>query len=194
MQSLLRALASPRVVHRGLLAPKISSPAISSIFRSQFRGISHVHVKCQGKLLVVKSESLEESLLQKAVNSPPFADWLGRMDSLKEKMRLKRVEVQAVDLFRTQVGFIKFVAEVEDAEGDPCPGAVFMRGGSVAVLVRDLPSFFHSFLLLFHSFFSFIRSSFIRSILSLLVFFFVQSLCIIWELTLSFPPSITFQS
>lgn len=104
------------------------------------RGISHVHVKCQGKLVVVKSEAVDEDTLQKAVNSRPFTDWLSRMNPLKEHMMLRRIDVQAVDMFRTNVGFIKFVAEVTDADGDPCPGAVFMRGGSVAVLVSP-PTF-----------------------------------------------------
>lgn len=45
------------------------------------------------------------------------------------------VEMQAVDVFGpNRVGFLKFVAKVTDQDGDPCPGCVFMRGGSVAVL------------------------------------------------------------
>lgn len=96
-----------------------------------------MHVKCQGKLVVVKSDSVPEDVLHTAVNSRPFTEWLSRMNPLKEHMMLRRIDMQAVDMFRTGVGFIKFVAEVTDPEGDPCPGAVFMRGGSVAVLVSS---------------------------------------------------------
>ena len=115
----LRVLSSPS----RLVAPLVA------------RNLSHVHVKCQGKLVVVKSSHVDEGTLQQAVTSPPFKEWLARMDPLKDQMALKRVEIQAVDMFGPRVGFVKFVAEVHDADGDTCPGSVFMRGGSVAVLV-----------------------------------------------------------
>jgi len=102
------------------------------------RSLSHVHVKCQGKLVVVKSSHVDEGTLQLAVTSPPFKEWLSRMDPLRGQMALKRVEIQAVDMFHSRVGFVKFVAEVHDPDGDTCPGSVFMRGGSVAVLVGVL--------------------------------------------------------
>lgn len=49
---------------------------------------------------------------------------------------LKAVDVQAVDFFGGErIGFIKLKATVENADGESLPGAVFLRGGSVAMLV-----------------------------------------------------------
>ncbi len=41
-------------------------------------------------------------------------------------------------MFGKRVGFIKFEAKIIDSEGTIRPGIVFMRGGSVAVLVDKL--------------------------------------------------------
>lgn len=65
----------------------------------------------------------------------------------KHPYRLRGIDVQAVDWFSpTKLGFMKIQAKIEtdpylhegaqDAEADWLPGAVFLRGGSVAMLVR----------------------------------------------------------
>lgn len=49
---------------------------------------------------------------------------------------LRSIEVQSADFFGpTRIGFIKFVAEVSNDQGEKLPGIVFLRGGSVAILV-----------------------------------------------------------
>jgi len=65
--------------------------------------------------------------------SGQFKKWLERMDV---RFRIGAVEVQAVD--RRHDGgllFAKLRAEVTDGEGRGVPGAVFLRGDAVAVLI-----------------------------------------------------------
>jgi 8-oxo-dGTP pyrophosphatase MutT (NUDIX family) len=66
-------------------------------------------------------------------SSRQFRQWLERMDA---RLTIKRIKVQAVDRRRDGgLLFAKLTAEVTDADGHPVPGAVFLRGDAVAVLV-----------------------------------------------------------
>jgi hypothetical protein len=49
--------------------------------------------------------------------------------------KLRRIHVQAVDWFGDRIGFIKLRVEMTNDDGGWLPGAVFMRGPSVAMLV-----------------------------------------------------------
>ena len=50
--------------------------------------------------------------------------------------KLRKVDVQAVDFFRGgRLGFVKLKAEVSNDDGEKLPGSVFLRGGSVAMMV-----------------------------------------------------------
>jgi len=50
---------------------------------------------------------------------------------------LRSIEVQAADFFGGgRLGFLKFKAEVSNEKGERLPGSVFLRGGSVAMMVR----------------------------------------------------------
>lgn len=52
---------------------------------------------------------------------------------------LRGITVQAVDYFGAKkLGFIKFKADVSTDDGDRLPGSVFLRGGSVGMLVSRL--------------------------------------------------------
>lgn len=54
---------------------------------------------------------------------------------------LKSIEVQSVDFFGGQrIGFLKLKADVSNDESEHLPGSVFMRGGSVAMLIVLTPS------------------------------------------------------
>lgn len=59
----------------------------------------------------------------------------------KNPYKLRSIDVQAADWFtKTKLGFVKLQAEIktdptEDGKYDWLPGAVFLRGGSVAMLV-----------------------------------------------------------
>jgi ADP-sugar diphosphatase len=71
-----------------------------------------------------------------AVNSFQFKDWANGVDP---RFNIRSIEFQSVDIGnhgrQPKVRFIKFKADVVDADGKPFAGIVFMRGGSVAILV-----------------------------------------------------------
>ncbi|OJJ48292.1 hypothetical protein ASPZODRAFT_62638 [Penicilliopsis zonata CBS 506.65] len=49
---------------------------------------------------------------------------------------LRQIEVQAVDYFRGgRLGFVKLKADVSNDRGESLPGSVFLRGGSVGMLL-----------------------------------------------------------
>ncbi|KAL4753040.1 hypothetical protein BDW72DRAFT_43930 [Aspergillus terricola var. indicus] len=63
----------------------------------------------------------------------------------KDPYLLRKIEVQAVDFFQGgRLGFVKLRAEVSNTGGESLPGSVFLRGGSVGVLLllqpHDVPS------------------------------------------------------
>ena len=50
--------------------------------------------------------------------------------------RLRKIEIQSVDFFGgKRLGFVKLQAEVSNDCGEKLPGAVFLRGGSVGMMV-----------------------------------------------------------
>ena len=53
--------------------------------------------------------------------------------------KLRKIDIQAVDVFGGQrIGFIKLKAEVSNDNGEKLPGSVFLRGGSVGMMVRSI--------------------------------------------------------
>jgi ADP-sugar diphosphatase len=53
--------------------------------------------------------------------------------------KLRNIEIQSVDYFGGErIGFIKLKSEVSNDNGEKLPGSVFLRGPSVAMLVRML--------------------------------------------------------
>jgi ADP-sugar diphosphatase len=84
---------------------------------------------------------------------PPFKTWLSTLSqSLAQQShsshpfhtspyRLRSIEIQSIDFFGgKRLGFLKLKAEVSNDEGEKLPGIVFMRGGSVAMLIILSPS------------------------------------------------------
>ncbi|KAL2268848.1 hypothetical protein VTJ83DRAFT_3694 [Remersonia thermophila] len=83
----------------------------------------------------------------------PFASWLTTLQTSLGLQRqqpshpfhaspytLHSITVQSYDLFGgSRLGFVKLASHVSTAEGDALPGAVFLRGPSVAVLVLLVP-------------------------------------------------------
>lgn len=52
--------------------------------------------------------------------------------------KLRKIDVQSVDYFGGErLGFVKLKADVSNDNGEKLPGSVFLRGGSVAMLVRS---------------------------------------------------------
>ena len=53
---------------------------------------------------------------------------------------LRQIHIQSVDRFGGgRLGFVKLKADVCNARGESLPGSVFLRGGSVGMLVSLLP-------------------------------------------------------
>ncbi|KAH6854817.1 hypothetical protein B0I37DRAFT_40245 [Chaetomium sp. MPI-CAGE-AT-0009] len=85
---------------------------------------------------------------------PPFNAWLTTLQTSLTTQRttpthpfhadpytLRAVTVQAFDLFgpEQRLGFVKLTSAVTNAAGEALPGAVFLRGPSVAMLVMLVP-------------------------------------------------------
>ncbi|CAK0886736.1 unnamed protein product [Prorocentrum cordatum] len=68
-----------------------------------------------------------------AIKSRMFRDWAAAVGR-DPRLDVRGVHLQSVDMFGQRVGFLKLVADVS-VGGQRVPGVVFMRGGSVAVLV-----------------------------------------------------------
>lgn len=50
--------------------------------------------------------------------------------------KLRKIDIQACDWFsKTKLGFVKLKAEVTNDKGEYLPGSIFLRGGSVGMLV-----------------------------------------------------------
>jgi hypothetical protein len=48
---------------------------------------------------------------------------------------LRNIDIQSIDRFGTRLGFVKLKADVSNGRGETLPGSVFLRGGSVGMLV-----------------------------------------------------------
>ncbi|KAE8354835.1 hypothetical protein BDV28DRAFT_155909 [Aspergillus coremiiformis] len=88
---------------------------------------------------------------------PAFQIWLSTLRySLKRQQHpshefhkdpyvLRKIVIQAVDFFKGgRLGFIKLKAEVSNKNGESLPGSVFLRGGSVGILLLLQPDDVHS--------------------------------------------------
>lgn len=86
---------------------------------------------------------------EQLLDFPAFKNWIGTLQhSLRQQKnkshtfhdapyKLRSIQIQHVDRFGGgRIGFIKFMAEVTNDDGEKLPGSVFLRGGSVAMLVR----------------------------------------------------------
>ena len=83
-----------------------------------------------------------ESLSNSILTFKPFVEWKESLFKLAQKetnIRLLGVSVSDVDMFGSRIGFIKAKANVQWEDGSPLPGIVFLRGGSVSILVLLTP-------------------------------------------------------
>lgn len=86
----------------------------------------------------------------------PFIDWLGTMRQSIElqerdpqhtfhepanRFSLRSIIVQSVDWFGKRIGFLKMETVVQNEKEEKLPGVVFMRGGSVAILMIIRPDY-----------------------------------------------------
>lgn len=83
---------------------------------------------------------------------PAFKTWLSTLQRSLARQRnpahefhrapysLRKIDIQAVDYFGGgRLGFVKMKADVSNDHGQKLPGSIFLRGGSVGMLVRDFP-------------------------------------------------------
>jgi hypothetical protein len=80
---------------------------------------------------------------------PAFKTWLSTLQRSLARQRhpthefhrqpyaLRKIDIQAVDRWGGRIGFVKFVADVSNDSGESFPGSVFLRGGSVGMLVSS---------------------------------------------------------
>ncbi|KAE9365249.1 hypothetical protein N431DRAFT_446928 [Stipitochalara longipes BDJ] len=79
---------------------------------------------------------------------PAFKNWMKTLQSNlslqksnpshefhKSPYSLKHIQIQAIDRFGPRIGFMKIHATVANSEGEFLPGAIFLRGASVGMLV-----------------------------------------------------------
>ena len=82
------------------------------------------------------------------VSFPAFKIWLSTLQHSLSRQQdpshefhaapyaLRKVEIQAVDFFGGgKLGFVKLRADVSNDHGEKLPSSVFLRGGSVGILV-----------------------------------------------------------
>lgn len=93
--------------------------------------------------VILPSGLSEEALLQ----FKPFVDWKAALkDSIEEQKlhdhpfndapyELKHIRVDSFDRVRDRLLFVKIFAHIENKNGETLPGVVFLRGGSVTVLM-----------------------------------------------------------
>lgn len=92
------------------------------------------------------TQDLQEDQL---LSFPAFKNWLSTLQhslSLQNNedhtfhaapYKLRSIDIQSVDFFGGgRIGFIKLRSEVSNDKGEKLPGSVFLRGGSVGMLVR----------------------------------------------------------
>lgn len=79
-------------------------------------------------------DTLQHSLSTQTLTGHPFHS---------SPYKLRRIDIQTVDSFGgSRIGFVKLKAEVSSDDGQKLPGSVFLRGGSVGMMVRTLGQLF----------------------------------------------------
>ncbi|KAL8706165.1 MAG: hypothetical protein Q9201_000743 [Fulgogasparrea decipioides] len=95
------------------------------------------------------SVNLTSNLSQEQLLSfPAFKTWISTLQhslSIQQHKshpfhttpyKLRKIDVQSVDFFGGQrLGFVKLQAEVSNEDGEKLPGSVFLRGGSVGMML-----------------------------------------------------------
>ncbi|KAI9470422.1 hypothetical protein BDB00DRAFT_777007 [Zychaea mexicana] len=85
--------------------------------------------------------TITTDVLDKVLEFGPFKEWAARMEKAQRErnseMDILSVEIQNTDMFGSgKLGFVKFKADVRYKEtGKSAPGIVFLRGGSVSMLI-----------------------------------------------------------
>lgn len=99
----------------------------------------------------VQVKSIPDLTEDQLLSFPAFKIWRSTLeDSLARQSHpehpfrsnpyvLREIEIQAIDRWGGRLGFVKFKALISNSQGETIPGSVFLRGGSVGMLVSDHP-------------------------------------------------------
>ena len=130
-------LSRLRLTLRHTICPRSQSATMSTSTFSLPQGDSEIPVH-------LTSELHQDQLL----SFSPFKTWLSTLQhSLATQKQnshafheapyqLRRIDIQHVDFFgEGRIGFLKLKADVSNDKGEKLPGSVFLRGGSVAMMV-----------------------------------------------------------
>ncbi|CAG7940324.1 unnamed protein product [Penicillium olsonii] len=121
-------------------------------FRLAARHLKYIHrrpitmaIKVPGDIEVNTIPGLS---LQDLASFPAYKTWVTTLQHSLSRQKnpthefhqdpyvLRRIDIQAVDRFGgARLGFVKLKAEVSNSRGETLPGSVFLRGGSVAMLL-----------------------------------------------------------
>lgn len=120
--------------------------------KSEFVEYPHNKLQILNKAVSIfyPANLITEEQIKLSIESIPFKDWLANLQN-QTNLIVNSLTFQSVDMFGPRVGFIKFKADVlkvvikeekaadgrvtQIKENKPIPNIVFMRGGSVAILV-----------------------------------------------------------
>ncbi|KAJ1854922.1 hypothetical protein GGF49_003698 [Coemansia sp. RSA 1853] len=97
---------------------------------------------CKAQIRLECPPSLTRTISLETIQKfPPLVQWLDTLDTqtlnAKDKIAVDKITVQSIDEFSSgKIGFLKFtVSATHTAENKQLPGTVFLRGGSVAMLI-----------------------------------------------------------
>ena len=138
-----------------VIACHTNRPSIKSIFKATMATFQLPDASPSVQVHLTQDLSKDQLL-----SFPAFKKWISTLQhslSLQGNKdhtfnsapyKLRKIEVQSVDFFGGgRIGFIKLKAEVSNDNGEKLPGSVFLRGGSVGMMVTPSPSSHVLFLL-----------------------------------------------
>ncbi|KAH8816850.1 hypothetical protein F5884DRAFT_777629 [Xylogone sp. PMI_703] len=104
------------------------------------------------------SENVEVTLVEdlskeQLLEFPAFKNWLSTLrknlslqstspthEFHSSPYTLRSIKIQSIDRFGgNRLGFVKFIADIQNANGEKLPGSIFLRGASVAMLILLIP-------------------------------------------------------
>ena len=134
---MLHMLSQSRLIPRQLILP----PSLLRVTMTTF-----VLPKSRPAVTVSLIPDISQEQL---LSFPAFKTWIEtlqgslRLQSMKSHSFhsapyvLRKIDVQAVDFFgrEKRLGFVKLAVDISTDDGEKLPGSVFLRGGSVAMMV-----------------------------------------------------------
>jgi hypothetical protein len=139
----LRHITAPKLAYRQLR--KMATSTFTIPFNQAGQEQQQIPVTGPPKDNHQNSQSISQSQL---LSFPAFKTWLSSLQKSlalqkaathefhKSPYLLRQIDIQAVDYFGAgRLGFVKMKAIVSNDSGESLPGSIFLRGGSVAILV-----------------------------------------------------------